>query len=147
MYIIWNIFTHLKRGHCFPIGQTVAPGPGLKPKPFPTRNTTKLWVKLGCLKQTEIMTFYPSVNQQNDPCVVAHMDSFTVTPTEPKAAVEVQIKPVGSQGSAPGHRRRLHPPTPPPPQAVARSTAVSYSFNTITGDTRLHFKSKEEKKA
>lgn len=40
------------------------------------------------------------------------MDAFTVTPTKPKAAVEVQQKPAGSQGSAPGHKRRLHPPPP-----------------------------------
>lgn len=53
------------------------------------------------------MPLYPPVNQQNDPCVVTHMDCFTVTPAEAKAAVEVQIKPVGSQGRAPGRKGRL----------------------------------------
>lgn len=68
---------------------------------------------------------------------------FAVTPPEPKAAVEVQLKPAGSQGSAPGPRRRLHPP--PHPKVCTRCTAVSCSFNEITSGTRLHFKSREKK--
>lgn len=52
------------------------------------------------------MPLYPPVNQQNGPCAVTHMDCFTVTPADAKAAVELQIKPVGSPGIAPGHKGR-----------------------------------------
>ena len=98
----------MKRGHSCSIGQLSPPDLVWNINLFRREIQNKTLSNAGLFETDWANAIIPSVIQQNDLCVVAHMDCFTVTPTEPKATVEVQIKPVGSPEIPPGNKRRLH---------------------------------------